>query len=181
MTQTAAANDTRITTVTAEELDARLDEFAHLLLACVEAQASIGFMLPFSQAQAAAFWRTRVRPGVAEASRVLLAADIDGRLAGTVQLGLDTPANQPHRAEVSKLLVHPDLRRRGIARTLMNTIETRAREAGRSLLTLDTRSGDAAEPLYVSLGFAISGTIPGYCLHPATRAAEATTVMYKML
>ena len=98
-----------------------------------------------------------------------------------MQLGYDTPANLRHRAEVSKLLVHPTLRRRGIARALMAGLEREAARLGRSLLTLDTRTGDMAEPLYVSLGYRIAGVIPGYCRHPSEDRLDSTTIMYKVL
>jgi ribosomal protein S18 acetylase RimI-like enzyme len=92
------------------------------------------------------------------------------------------PANQPHRAEVSKLLVHPEYRRRGLARRMMLELEGRAGKFRKTLLTLDTRTGDAAEPLYASLGFQTTGIIPGYCLDPdATGRLDATTIMYKQL
>ncbi len=105
----------------------------------------------------------------------------DGRIAGSVQLDYDTPPNQPHRAEVRKLLVHPDFRRRGIAKALMAALESRAAELGRSLLTLDTRTGDMAEPLYVSLGYQTAGIIPGYCRDPFKDHFDPTTIMYKAL
>jgi GNAT superfamily N-acetyltransferase len=100
---------------------------------------------------------------------------------GSAQLGHDTPANQPHRADVNKLMVYPDFRRRGIARALMVEIEKIARSLGRTLLTLDTRTGDSAEPLYASMGYAVSGVIPGYCLDVAKTRLDSTTVMYKAL
>jgi ribosomal protein S18 acetylase RimI-like enzyme len=89
--------------------------------------------------------------------------------------------NQRHRAEVAKLLVHPDARRRGIARDLMAAIEEIARQEGRTLLTLDTRTGDAAEPLYRDMGYRTAGVIPGYARGPHGRELEATTFMYKVL
>ena len=109
------------------DLDQRLGDLAAILHACVLDGASVGFVLPFAPAEAAAFFRDKVRPRLAAGERLLLAAEIDGRLAATVQLGLDTPANQPHRAEVAKLLVHPRARRRGLARALMGRLEAEAR------------------------------------------------------
>ncbi|MEH3023485.1 MAG: GNAT family N-acetyltransferase [Pseudomonas oryzihabitans] len=170
-----------------EQLDAaafaaRLAEFQRLLAACVAEGASIGFILPLADAVNRGFWADLVAPGVARGSRLLFAALRDGRLVGSVQLVLDTPANQPHRAEVVKLLVHPEQRRQGIARRLMLRLEDAARAHGRDLLTLDTRSDDHAEPLYLSLGYAVAGRIPGYALdalQPARR--DSTTLMYKTL
>ncbi|MBP7241129.1 GNAT family N-acetyltransferase [Amaricoccus sp.] len=165
----------------ADGLAARLPALADILHACVEDGASVGFLLPFTAAEAAAFWRETVLPPLAARKRRLLVAEAQGRLAGTVQLLHDTPPNQPHRAEVAKLLVHPDHRRRGLARALMAAVEAEARALGRTLLTLDTRTGDAAEPLYAALGFAAAGVLPGWCLDPRTRQPDATTFMYKPL
>ncbi|WP_371744756.1 GNAT family N-acetyltransferase [Nordella sp. HKS 07] len=114
-------------------------------------------------------------------TRLLLVATCGERIAGAVQLDIDTPANQPHRAEIRKLLVHPDFRRLGIARLLMAGIEDHARALGRSLLTLDTRTGDNAEPLYASLGYRTVGVIPGYCRDTHKDRLDSTTIMYKNL
>ena len=167
--------------VTAEEIQRHLTDLGHLLVDCVHAGASIGFIFPFTLADAETFWRERVLPQVAAGHRLVLFASMGSRIVGTVQLGIDMPANQPHRAEVAKLLVHPDFRRRGIARSLMREIEIRARDAGRRLLTLDTRTGDRAEPLYAALGYRTAGVIPGYCLDPSGDRLDSTTVMYKTL
>lgn len=165
----------------AEQAEAWLPELAELLHACVHDGASIHFVLPFSVEQAAAFWRDKTLPGVAGGGRLLLAALVDGELAGSVQLDCDTPPNQPHRAEVCKLLVHPRHRRQGVARALMAELEARARQRGRSLLTLDTASGDKAEPLYHSLGYQAAGRIPGYAWDGRGEKLQATTLMYKTL
>ncbi len=158
-----------------------LKDFGALLHACVLDGASIGFVLPFTQSQAEDFWREKVFPPVEEGRRILLSAWLGTQLAGTVQLVIDTMPNQPHRAEASKLLVDPVFRRRGLARLLMISLEDEARRRGRTLITLDTRTGDKAEPLYASLGFETSGIIPGYCLDAHTGALDATTIMYKHL
>jgi ribosomal protein S18 acetylase RimI-like enzyme len=112
---------------------------------------------------------------------VLLARDDRGRIVGTVQIDLGTPPNQPHRADVLKMLVHPDARRRGIARALMLAVEELARQSGRTLLTLDTVTGGNAEGLYRSLGYLTVGVIPGYALPPVGSETEPTTIMYKVL
>jgi len=174
-------NDTSIVEVTAAELAGDARELGALLHACVHAGASVGFVLPFSTAESEAFWTGTVLPGLRAGTRLLLVARSAGQLAGSVQLDWDTPANQPHRAEVRKLLVHPDFRRRGIARLLMAEVEARAHRLGRRLITLDTRTGDAAEPLYAGLGYATAGVIPGYCRDPMADRLDATTVMYKAL
>jgi len=158
-----------------------LAELGALLHACVVAGASIGFVLPFTQDDGEAFWRTKVLPALQGGGRLLWVARQDGRIVGSVQLGIDTPANQRHRADVSKLLVHPAFRRRGIARALMAELEREAARLGRNLLTLDTRTGDLAEPLYASLGYRTAGVIPGYCRDPFGDQLDSTTVMYKAL
>ncbi len=158
-----------------------LDMLGGVLHACVHAGASVSFVLPFSRGDAKAFWRDQVLPAVHAGSRRVLLARVGGRIVGTVQLDLATPPNQPHRAEVKKLLVHPDARRSGIARGLMAAVEEQAREARRTLLTLDTVTGGAAEPLYLSLGYAAIGVIPHYALNFDSSVLEATTVMCKEL
>ena len=167
--------------VPADEIERRLVELGGLLHACVEAGASVNFVAPFAPADAEAFWRLKVLPPARSGHRTVLVAEEGTTIAGSVQLGTDTPPNQPHRAEVTKLLVHPDFRRRGIARALMQALEAEARRQGRTLLTLDTRTGDAAEPLYACLGYVTVGVIPGYSLDTARERLEATTIMYKML
>jgi len=160
------------------------DDLASLggvLHACVQAGGSVSFVLPFSHGDATAFWRDQVLPSVLAGSRRVLLARLAGRVVGTVQLDLATPPNQPHRAEVKKLLVHPDARRQGVARTLMTAMEADARESGRTLLTLDTVTGGFAEPLYRSLGYMTVGVIPRYALNFNSSLLEATTVMCKEL
>jgi ribosomal protein S18 acetylase RimI-like enzyme len=111
----------------------------------------------------------------------VLVARVGERIAGTVQLSTETPPNQPHRADVTKLLVDPAFRRRGIARTLMVELEALARRLGRSLLTLDTTTGSPAEGLYASLGYVTVGVIPGYSRAVRGDRLDPTTVMYKMV
>ena len=158
-----------------------LEMLGSVLYACVHAGASVSFILPFSLQQATAYWREQVLPGVDAGGNVLLVARLDRRIVGTVQLDLATPPNQPHRADVKKLLVHPAARRRGIARSLMNALEEHALVARRSLLTLDTQTGGLAEPLYMSMGYISIGVIPRYALLPDSAVLEATTFMYKEL
>jgi GNAT superfamily N-acetyltransferase len=141
----------------------------------VHSGASVSFVLPFSIEDAQAFWRA------IPASRIVLVARLEGRIVGTVQFDPDTPPNQPHRAEVKKLLVHPAARRRGIARALMLAVDDHARRANRSLLTLDTVTGGPAEALYRSLGYAVTGAIPTYALNFDSTVLESTTIMYKAL
>jgi hypothetical protein len=152
-----------------------------LLHACVHNGASIGFVLPFTMAEGEAYWHSKVLPRVQDGCVILLVARMHDRIVGSVQLDYDTPPNQLHRAEVRKLLVHPDCRRLGIAKALMAAIERRAATLGRNLLTLDTRTGDHAEPLYAALGYRTAGIIPGYCRDPFEAKLDPTTVMYKAL
>lgn len=179
-------NDTRTISVkclSVEQAAARLPDLAALLFACVEAGASINFVWPFTPEQAEAFWRQQVLPAMQAGERVLWVAEqADGRIVGSVQLGYALQPNQPHRAEVTKLMVHPDVRRRGLGRALMAELERHAAAQARSLITLDTRTGDAAEHLYGSLGYRTVGTIPGYCRDPfVAERFDSTTVMYKTL
>lgn len=178
---TPARDPLTLDSLTDDGLVRHLDDLADLLHACVHAEASVGFILPFAMADSRAFWLDAVRPSLRTGRRLVLAAWQDGRLVGSVQLGMDLPPNQPHRADVAKLLVHPQARRQGIARRLMRTLEDTARQAGRSLLVLDTRTGDIAEPLYRSLGYQVAGIIPGYARDARGDGLHATTYMYKAL
>lgn len=159
---------------------ALVPSLARLLIACVDAGASVSFMHPLDDERAQAFWRS-VADGVDRLERVLLVAEDDGgRLLGTVQIVLAMPENQPHRGDVAKLLVHPEARRQGVAAELMRSVEREARAEGRSLLVLDTVTGGDAERLYPRLGWQRSGVIPGYALFPRGGLCS-TTVFYKAL
>ena len=173
--------DLTITQFAAEELETHLDELAALLHACVEDGASVNFVLPYSREDARSFWRRKVLSRFPDGGLVVLVARKDGRIAGSVQLDHDTPPNQPHRADVKKLLVHPEFQRRGIGRALMIEVETVARALGRTLLTLDTRTGDKGEPLYKSCGFQVAGIIPGYSRDARRNIFDPATFMYKPL
>lgn len=164
-----------------DELSANLQGLAEVLHASVNEGASVSFILPHSLDDSRAFWRDQVFPSVLAGRRILLVARQSGKLAGTVQLDLDLPPNQAHRGEVAKLLVHPAFRRQGIAKALMKALEQRARGLGKRLITLDTRTGDTAEPLYRRLGYQTAGVIPGYCRAPAEDRYDSTTYMYKAL
>lgn len=181
MTTNPSATSVDISSFTAADLSAHLRELGELLHACVHAGASIGFVLPFVARDSEAFWTDHVLPGVQAGTRLLLIAREAGHLVGSVQLDYDTMPNQRHRAEVRKLLVHPAYRRRGIARALMSELESASNQLGRTLLTLDTRTGDDAEPLYASLGYRTVGVIPSYCRDAREDRLDSTTVMYRML
>jgi ribosomal protein S18 acetylase RimI-like enzyme len=165
----------------AEDMKRNLAALAEILHASVEAGASINFILPYSREDAEEFWTRKVLPSFEGGKLVMLVAWLDGRIAGTVQLDHDMPPNQRHRAELRKLMVHPDFRNRGVARALMAEIEAIAGALGRSLITLDTRTGDKAEPLYTSLGYLTAGVIPGYCRDTVSERMDGATFMYKHL
>ena len=146
----------RLSTVT----EPQIEQLARLLIDCVDGGASVSFMHPLPMEKAKAFWR-RVADDTAAGGRALLVAEDDSGIVGTVQLVLEQPENQPHRADVSKMLVHRRARRRGLGAALMQAAETVARACGKSLLVLDTASDDA-ERLYARLGWQLVGVSPGY-------------------
>jgi len=158
--------------------DAQVGALADVLIDCVEGGASVSFMHPLSRERAMAFWR-RVAQGVAAGERALLVAGDEHGLCGTVQLVLEQPENQPHRAELSKMLVHRRARRHGLGAALMRAAEATARECGKTLLVLDTASADA-ERLYERLGWVRVGVIPDYALLPQGGLC-GTTVYYRNL
>lgn len=151
---------------------------ATLLIDCVEGGASVSFMHPLAPERALAFWRG-VGAGVARGERLLLVVEDAQGVAGTVQVVLDLPENQPHRADVSKMLVHRRARRRGLGERLMRAAEAAALRHGRTLLVLDTASDDARR-LYERLGWQRCGDIPGYALLPDGQPC-ATTYYYRQL
>ena len=165
--------------LSADAVRDQLDALAEILAACVAAGASVSFMAPFSHAEARAVFEGYAAE-IELGQRLLLAACLGEELLGTVQLILALPPNQPHRAEVAKLLVHPRARRQGIAAALMLELEQQARREGRTLLVLDTVSGGDAERLYRRLGWSRVGVIPDYALFPDGRPCD-TTVFCKPL
>ena len=159
--------------------DAALDQLADVLADCVEGGASVSFMSPFSREQAMGFFR-KVASSVAAGDTVLLAARLDGKIVGTVQLGLDTPPNQPHRADIKKMLVHRSARGRSIGALLMAEVEQEARRHGRWLLVLDTVPGENGHRLYLRAGWNQTGIVPDYALFPDGRPCD-TAIMWKRL
>jgi GNAT superfamily N-acetyltransferase len=150
-----------------------------VLVDCVEGGASVSFMAPFTHDQGIVFFR-KVAASVAAGDTVLLAAECDGKIVGTVQLGLDTPPNQPHRADVKKMLVHRPARGRGIGAALMARVEDEARRLGRWLLVLDTVPGENGYRLYRRAGWTECGIIPDYAMFPDGRLCP-TAVFCKRL
>ena len=168
-----------ISCVTVEEAQQWRDGLVELLRDSVDGGASVGFLPPLALGEARAYWEGVVdalrRPG-----RLLWIAREDDVVAGTVQLDLCGKGNGLHRAEIIKLLVHSAHRRRGVARALMTAAEAEARRIGRTLLVLDTRAGDAAEPLYRSLGWICSGVIPQYARN-GDGGLDPSAFYYKLL
>jgi GNAT superfamily N-acetyltransferase len=159
--------------------DGQINELAGVLIDCVEGGASVSFMHPLPRDRAVAFWR-RVAQGVAAGERALLVAEDAQGLCGTVQLVLEQPENQPHRADLSKMLVHRRARRQGLGAALMRAAEATASECGKTLLVLDAVTGGDAERLYKRLGWVRVGDIPGYALMPQGGLCS-TTVYYRDL
>jgi GNAT superfamily N-acetyltransferase len=159
--------------------DAELDALAAVLVDCVEGGASVSFMHPFPHDRALAFWR-RIAQDVRDGKRALIVAEDDAGICGTVQLVLDVPENQPHRAELVKMLVHRRARQRGLGATLMRAAESTALVCGRTLLVLDTVTDSAGERLYARLGWSRRGVVPRYALMPDGAYCDAT-FFYKEL
>lgn len=161
------------------ETRARIGELAEVLADCVTGGASVGFMAPYGPADALPFWQD-VAAAVGQGSTLLFAAERDGRIVGTVQVGIRQMPNQPHRADVKKLLVMTSERGRGLARALMAAAEEEAARCGKTVLVLDTATGSPAETVYERLGWQRAGVIPDYALYPDGRYC-ATTFFYKRI
>jgi GNAT superfamily N-acetyltransferase len=178
----AAAGPVTVRRVPAHEAHALVQPLAELLVDCVEGGASVSFMRPLAHGRAVAFWQ-RVAQGVRAGERALLVAEDaaqNGRVVGTVQLILDLPENQPHRADVAKMLVHRSARRRGVGALLLAALDEVARAESRDLLVLDTLTGGDAERLYARAGWQRVGSVPRYALTPDGREC-GTTFFYKQL
>jgi ribosomal protein S18 acetylase RimI-like enzyme len=159
-----------------ESLNAATEQdLSHLLISVVEDGASIGFLPPLDYQEALHYWRDVIQPGVK-----LWIAEDNGIIVGTIQLHLVSKPNGRHRAEIAKLMVHPQHRRKGIAGLLMTTAEAAAAEADRELIVLDTRAGDPSNLLYLSLRYIEAGRIP-YFARSADGELDATVLYYKKL
>lgn len=159
--------------------ETQIEQLADVLIDCVEGGASVSFMLPLTRERATQFWR-RVAADVASGARALLVAEDALGICGTAQLVFDLPENQPHRADLAKMLVHRRARCQGIGEALMRAAEISAREAGRTLLVLDTVAKSPAARLYTRLGWVRVGTIPDYALMP-DGVPCAATIYYRQL
>jgi len=161
------------------EMNEMIGALSQVLMDCVEGGASVSFMAPLTRQRADAFW-LGVRDRVAAGTSEVLVAELEGTVVGTVQLVMAQPENQPHRADVAKMLVHRSARRRGIGTALMTAVEELARAKDKTLLVLDTVTGGEAERLYQGLDWTVVGRVPGYALFPDGRFCD-TTVFYKEL
>lgn len=162
-----------------DEVRDHLDGLAAVLADCVAGGASVSYMAPFTHDDARAVfeeWADEVERG----RRLLLVAFLGDEVVGTVQVVHAAPPNQPHRADIAKLLVRRSARRRGVAQQLMEHAEREASAEGKTLLVLDTVTGDDAERLYLRLGWTRVGVIPNYALYPDGRPCD-TTVFWKAL
>lgn len=178
--QTQLATQHSIQTLQALDSVADLQALSAVLIDCVAGGASVSFMHPLSAAKAEDFWRG-VACGVESGERILLVArDSAGLIVGTVQVVLKQPENQPHRADISKLLVHSQARRHGLGSLLMHAAEQAARAAGKRVLVLDTATGGGAEALYEKLKWQLCGSIPDYALWPKGGLC-GTTIFYKLI
>jgi len=170
---------TMIRSLSAEEAAEQVPALSRVLIDCVEGGASVSFMLPMTWDKADAFWRS-VAEGVAAGERILLVAEDGGEILGTVQVILKQPENQPHRADIAKMLVHRKARRRGLGAALMQAAEDAARRAGKTVLVLDTVTGSDGERLYARLGWQRVGVIPNYALWPQGGLCD-TTYFHKQI
>jgi GNAT superfamily N-acetyltransferase len=164
---------TTIRMLNGEEARAAIPQLAEILADCVDDGASLGFMQPYTVEDAVSFWQN-VADGIAAGGTLLLVAEIDGRMVGTVQVGFAHMPNQAHRGDLKKLLVHRTARGKGLARLLMEAVEREAARHGKTLLVLDTASGSDAEAIYPRLGWLRSGTIPDYAMWPQGGFCDAT-------
>jgi len=175
----SATEQIEVRRLDAAEATLHLDGLAAVLADCVDGGASVSYMAPFSHDDARGAFEA-FAADAARGRRLILGAFAGGEVVGTVQVVLATPPNQPHRADIAKLLVRRSARRRGVAQQLMAQAEREALAEGRTLLVLDTVTGDSAERLYERLGWTRVGVIPGYALYPDGRPCD-TTVFWKGL
>lgn len=156
-----------------------LPDLCEVLSDCVNDGASVGFMLPFTPQDGAHFWRN-VAVGIDTGDIIHVVAEVDGVVVGTVQIGLASKPNQPHRGDLMKLLIHRSQRGKGLSRMLMNAVEAEAVKRGRTLLVLDTATGSDAEAIYPRFGWQRVGVVPDYALFP-NGSYCGTTIFYKRI
>lgn len=161
-------------------ITAHLDDFCELLRDSVEGGASVGFVVPLDAAVNRAYWQ-KVAADVASNARLVFVALADNRVVGCAHLVPGMMPNGHHRAEVQKVLVHGDFRRRGIAQQLMQAVEAEARNIGRWLLVLDTETGSSGPYLYEKLGYIHAGGVPEFALNSDGTEYRANIYYYKRL
>ncbi|MDL2400100.1 GNAT family N-acetyltransferase [Rhizobium mayense] len=165
--------------LSAPEARTAIPGLCEVLADCVNGGASIGFMQPYTPADAETYWRG-VAEAVADDATLLFVAEVEGKIAGTVQIGAAQMPNQPHRGDLKKLLVRRSARGRGLARLLMAAAEHEAAKRGKTLLVLDTATGSEAEAIYPRLGWQRVGVIPDYAMWPEGGLCD-TTLFYKRI
>lgn len=164
---------------TADEARARAGDLCEILSDCINGGASLGFMLPYTPQDAVAYWQ-EIADAVEKGTIILAVAELEGRIVGSVQVGLATKPNQPHRGDLMKLLVHRSARGQGLSRRLMEVVEAEAAARGRTLLVLDTATGSDAEKIYPRFGWERVGVIPQYAMWPQGGFCD-TTLFYKRI
>jgi GNAT superfamily N-acetyltransferase len=180
-TAETAADDAAfaLRSLSASEAERALPALGAVLVDAVAGGASVNFMAGFTQEAAETFWRGQLA-GIAAGQRILLVAEQAGAILGTLVVSFAPQPNQPHRADIGKMLVHSSARRRGLGRALLQAGEKAALDSGRTLLVLDTETGSAGHRLYAACGWTEVGTIPGYALSTDGEPSGAT-IFYKML
>jgi len=163
----------RIATPNAIEAKPLIPALAEILIDCVEDGASVSFMLPIDRRTAEEFFESVVEK-IANGSTILFVAFLDEEPTGIVQLTPEQKPNQPHRADVQKLLVHRRGRNRGVGQALMGAAEETAKARGRWLLCLDTATGSSAERLYEKLGWQRLGVLPRHAMWPQGGFCDTT-------
>lgn len=163
----------------AEDIRAAVADLADVLSDCINGGASLGFMLPFEPQDAVGYWQD-IADQVEGGGIILAAAELDGKIVGSVQVGLASKPNQPHRGDLMKLVVHRSARGLGLSRKLTEAVEAEAARRGRTLLVLDTATGSEAEAIYPRLGWERVGVIPDYALWPQGGLC-GTTLFYKRI
>ncbi|MBP1848042.1 GNAT superfamily N-acetyltransferase [Rhizobium petrolearium] len=168
---------TTIRIIDTEEARAAIPDLCEVLADCIHGGASVGFMLPFAPKDGETYWQ-EIAGAVEKGGIILAVAEVEGKVVGTVQVGLASKPNQPHRGDLMKLLVHRSARGLGLSRRLMDVVEAEAARRGRTLLVLDTATGSDAEKIYPRFGWERVGVIPDYAMWPEGGFC-GTTLFYK--
>jgi acetyltransferase len=159
--------------------DGDIDSLATLLCDAVNSGSAVSFLAPLSHEVAHSWWRKQIE--AADPKSVFLVARDGKEIVGTVQLHASWAPNQPHRADIAKLIVHRRARGNGIGKQLMEAIEQEASQVGYTLLVLDTRRGCEADSLYRKLGWTEAGIIPNFAINADGSGLHDTVIFYKEL